>query len=341
MKHDQSTAPLENILDNDDDEYDEYESLEIPGSSDQVRIDRVLSILTGCSRARAVSEIDAGNVRVGGRAVTTRSQKLRTGNTLSFPKFLLITPEKVLPQGDPNVAVNVVYSDAEVIVINKDAGVVVHPGVGSAEGTLASGLLAHFPELATIGDPVRPGIVHRLDRPTSGLMVVARNEIGYISLSKQLKEHTSSRRYVALVHGLIEPTSATLDGPIGKSRKGFAKMEVSSQGKYARTRYDVVATVRFNDQDYSLVIATLETGRTHQIRVHLSTHGNPIVGDSLYGSKFDFGPRIALHAFELSFDHPKSGIRSTFAAAMPEDLVKLMSEMTLVSGSLELPSEIR
>ena len=308
----------------DDSGEDLYEAetitLEIPLSTGSIRVDRALSLLTGCSRSRAATEIDSGQVYLGSGKVASKSQQLSPGELLEFRAELL---EHVLPphvEADPSVEVRVIYQDAAIIVCDKLAGQVVHPGVGNHQGTMVSGVLARFPEIAEVGESIRPGIVHRLDRPTSGLMVVARTEDSYGHLVNQMRLHAAKRSYTALVAGVIDPPTATLDGPIGKSRKGFGAMEVSAQGRWARTHYNRTAVLEIDGATFSLVEVELETGRTHQIRVHLASHGFPIYGDSLYGSKVDFGDRIFLHARELSFEHPVSGEIVSFYAPIPSDL---------------------
>ncbi len=305
----------------------------VTASNDGMRIDRVISMLSGCSRARAATEIDLGRVFVDGSRALARSLKLHANEQISFPRYLLDAIEQVELKPDHQVQLNVVYEDQQIIVINKDSNTVVHPGIGIETGTLVSGLLDRYPEIKGIGDPTRPGIVHRLDRQTSGLMVVARDDIGYRSLSRQMKAHSATRNYIALVHGFVEPNAATLEGPIAKSRKGIAKMEVSSEGKFARTKYKCIASLRYQEKEYSLIILALDTGRTHQIRVHMSAHGNAVVGDQTYGSRFQFGSRIALHAYRLSVEHPASQERMTFYAGVPEDICSLIADMEVASGN--------
>ncbi|WP_235347493.1 MULTISPECIES: RluA family pseudouridine synthase [Acidithrix] len=310
-------------------------SYDVPESCVGLRLDRALSTLTGCSRALAGSTIDNGQVGIDGKLATSRSTKLSSANVITFPATLLEGVEDIPIEADGSVDFDVIYADEDIIVIDKPANLVVHPGVGNPSGTLASGLLFRYPEIVGIGSPLRPGIVHRLDRPTTGLMVVARSALAYDLLVGQLSNHSVERRYLALVHGVILPPSALLEGPIGKSTRGFGIMSVSAQGKWARTHYSRLAILSLGDEIYSLVDCSLETGRTHQIRVHLSSHGFPIVGDVVYGSKYDFGPRVFLHAYELSFLHPRTNEEVRFSAPAPLDLQELISQMTIVEGTID------
>jgi len=208
-----------------------------------------------------------------------------------------------------------------VIVVDKPAGVVVHPGAGQRSGTLVQGLLARFPELADVGDPARPGIVHRLDKGTSGLLVVARTPPAHASLVAQLASRAVDRRYLALVWGRMEAGRGVVDGPVGRSSADPTRMAVSARGRPARTRYEVVQ--RFREPiELTLVECRLETGRTHQIRVHLAAIEHPVVGDARYGrGRPPFAmSRPFLHAARLAFDHPADGRRCQFHSPLPADL---------------------
>ncbi|HEY5246326.1 MAG TPA: RluA family pseudouridine synthase, partial [Acidimicrobiales bacterium] len=233
---------------------------------------------------------------------------------------------------EPDVELRVVHADAAVVVVDKPAGVVVHPGAGHAHGTLVAGLLARFPDLAGVGDPERPGIVHRLDRGTSGLLVVARTAAAYQSLTAQLAERTVGRRYVALVTGHVADDRGVVDAPIGRSSRTPTKMAVSANGRPARTAYRVLRRLAGQpalDQPSTLLALALETGRTHQIRVHLAAIGHPVVGDDRYGPPGRVGGRalpagrLFLHAAQLGFDHPGSGERVVWTSPLPDDLAGL------------------
>ncbi len=232
------------------------------------------------------------------------------------------------PLGDPEVRVDVRYADDDVIVVAKPAGLVVHPGAGHAGGTLVNGLLARYPEIAGLGDEMRPGIVHRLDRDTSGLLVAARSARGYESLIDQIASRTVDRRYVALVWGVMDSPRGIVDAPIGRSTARRTRMAVRESGKAARTAYEVRDT--FSDPVCSLLDCRLETGRTHQIRVHLSAIGHPVVGDATYGGSRDSIrlDRPFLHASELAFDQPATGERLAFTDALPAELAAVLDRLT-------------
>jgi 23S rRNA pseudouridine1911/1915/1917 synthase len=233
------------------------------------------------------------------------------------------------------VRFEVVHQDADVIVVDKPAGLVVHPGAGHRTGTLVHGLLARFPELPAVadavgGDPDRPGIVHRLDRGTSGLMVVARSPDAYRSLVSQLGDRRMSRSYRVLVLGAVDGGSGVVDAPIGRSVSSPTRMAVSRRGKEARTRYRVEQ--RFAEPaPTTLMTATLETGRTHQIRVHLSAIGHPVVGDEVYARGRSLPgstvTRPFLHAFSLGLEHPGTGERTTWTSELPSDLADQLRQL--------------
>ncbi len=221
-----------------------------------------------------------------------------------------------------DVPVEVRHADDDVIVVNKPAGLVVHPGAGHAHGTLVHGLLARFPEIAAVGDPARPGIVHRLDRDTSGLLVVARTGASYEALVAALARHDVDRRYTAVVAGIPSARRGVVDAPIGRAPQRRTRMAVREGGRPSRTVYEVAAT--WADPETALLACTLETGRTHQIRVHLSAIGHPVVGDSAYGGRLssrglDLG-RPFLHAGRLAFPHPSGSGISAFEEPLPAEL---------------------
>jgi len=283
------------------------------------RVDRVVALLTGVTRSDAAALVAAGAVRVGGRAVTARSRRLAEGDVLDVD----VPPagERPGPAADPDVDVPVVHADADVIVIDKPAGLVVHPGSGHPAGTMVNGLLARFPELASVGEPDRPGVVHRLDAGTSGLLVVARTDAAYRDLVRKLKARSVERHYLALVWGRFDAPSGLIDAPIGRAAADPTRMAVSASGRSARTRYEVLEAFS-RPADAALVECRLETGRTHQIRVHLAAIGHPVVGDARYRGARSSVPlgRPFLHAHHLAFDHPGSGERVAFESPLPDDL---------------------
>lgn len=290
------------------------------------RLDRAVALLTGLARAEAARLVDAGRVRVGNEVVTVRSRRLRAGEVVEVD--LPEAAGAAEPAPDPSVVVPVVHADRDVIVVDKPAGLVVHPGAGHRTGTLVQGLLARFPELAGVGDPSRPGIVHRLDRGTSGLLVVARSQRAYALLTRQLAARRVERRYQALVRGHMPAPAGVIDAPIGRSVRDRARMAVSAGGRTARTHYEVAAAFG-EPEPLSLIVCRLETGRTHQIRVHLAAVGHPVVGDERYGGRTRAVPldRPFLHAAELGFEHPATGEQVRFSAALPADLQAVLDRL--------------
>jgi len=305
----------------------------VPASLDGVRVDRAVALLADVSRSAVDALVADGRVTLDGTVVTNRSAHLREGQTLVVDR-----PDEVVaagPEGDPGVEVVVVYEDADVIVVDKPPGLVVHPGAGHRTGTLVHGLVARYPELSALpaevgSEPDRPGIVHRLDRGTSGLMVVARTSDAYHSLVAQLSAREVSRTYRALVLGTVEGESGVVDAPIGRSVSSPTRMAISRKGKEARTQYRVEQ--RFTTPaPTTLVRASLETGRTHQIRVHLAAIGHPVVGDDPYSQGRSLpGATVVrpfLHAYALAFDHPTRGERVSWSSELPEDLSRQLAAL--------------
>ncbi len=298
---------------------------EIPESLDGERLDRIVSLITEVSRSDAAAVIAAGGVTVDGSNSPSGKIRLKAGQVVSVDLDLL--PQEQLPQADPSVRVDVVHVDDDVIVVNKAAGVVVHPGAGNSEGTLVNGLLALFPEIADVGEPHRPGIVHRLDVGTTGLLIVARSARAYEALVEMLARHDVTRRYTALVWGHPAAPVGTIDAAIGRDPRDPLRMAVVASGKPARTNYRVEST--FTDPDVALVSCELETGRTHQIRVHLQATGHPVVGDPSYGgarAPLVIG-RPFLHAGGLEFDHPVTNEHLSFQAPLPDDLNEVLERL--------------
>ena len=291
----------------------------IPAALADQRLDRVVSLIADISRAATATLIEIGGVTVDGVVAIAGKVKMKEGQEITVDTSMI--PAKELPQADAAVEVDVMFADEHIIVVNKAPGIVVHPGSGNPSGTLVNGVLAQFPDVATVGDPLRPGIVHRLDAGTSGLMVVARSQTAYDSLVDALTRRDVSRVYSALVWGHPEVSTGVIDAPIGRDQRDPTKMAVVIDGKFARTHYDVVR--KFNlPQPCALVECQLETGRTHQIRVHLDSIGHPVVGDSTYGGARSSlsSPRPMLHAAKLSFTHPFTAETVSFAVPIPEDM---------------------
>jgi 23S rRNA pseudouridine1911/1915/1917 synthase len=298
----------------------------VPAALGGERVDRVVAFMTGLTRADVARLIDDGAVQLRGTVVTKPSAKVLEGDELAVEVPEVVEAPAARPE--PDVDVPIVYEDDDVLVVDKPQELVVHPGAGNASGTMVAGLLARYPDLAGVGEADRPGIVHRLDKGTSGLLAVARTPAAYDSLVAQLSSRSVERRYLALVWGHPEPATGLVDAPIGRSKKDPTRMAVSSSGREARTRYELQR--RFTEPvAVALVECRLETGRTHQIRVHLAAIGHPIVGDPRYRGKraaFDT-PRTFLHAHTLAFDHPATGERVSFRAPLPADLEAVLARL--------------
>jgi 23S rRNA pseudouridine1911/1915/1917 synthase len=307
--------------------------IEVPASLDGVRLDKAVALVADVSRSEVNALIAEGRITVDGLPVRTRSTPLRSGQQLRVNRRL---PESELPEPDPTVGFDVVYEDAQLIVVDKPAGLVVHPAPGHRTATLVNGLLDRFPDLASLAEEGgvavdRPGIVHRLDRGTSGLMVVARTPAAYRSLVAQLEDRSVSRVYRALVFGHVEEQSGMVDAPIGRSTSAPTRMAVSPRGKEARTRYQVEARYSLPTPT-TLLTAMLETGRTHQIRVHLSAIGHPVVADQVYGRGRRLpGSTLArpfLHARSLALVHPETGTAMSWTSELPADLVEELAKLS-------------
>ena len=292
----------------------------VPAALDGQRLDRIVALIGDLSRSAAAATISAGGVEVDDEVAPSGKVRLVEGQTVQVNPAMFPTPD--LPAPEPAVTFGVVYEDEAIIVVDKPAGLVVHPGAGNLDGTLVSGLLARYPEIQGVGsDPVRPGIVHRLDAGSSGLLVVARTDEAAVALIDQFADHSATRRYEALVWGVPEAPHGIIDAPVGRNRGDPLKMAVVANGKYARTDYRVIGTYS-SPALVSRLECRLETGRTHQIRVHLSSINHPLVGDPVYGQRRPtLGlKRPFLHAAELAFDHPLTGERVIFDSSLPADL---------------------
>lgn len=299
----------------------------IPASLDGMRVDRVVSLIADVSRSAAASMIEAGGVSIDGRTVVVGKEKLTKGQEISIDTSLVPVPE--VPQADPGMPIDIVHADDDVVVINKRAGVVVHPGAGNQAGTLVNGLLAVYPEIENVGDRMRPGVVHRLDVGTTGLLVVARNQAAYEHLVQQMSQRTVTRVYTALVWGVPSSQQGVIDAPIGRDQRDPTRMAVVVDGRASRTHY-VVQRQFHVPKDAALIECRLETGRTHQIRVHLASIGHPVVGDANYGGVRPgiHAPRPMLHAKELAFDHPRTGDRVDWSAPLPDDFAKVLTALS-------------
>lgn len=273
------------------------------------------------SRSQAARQIAAGKAWVGGQ-IRRAGYRLKTGDRVAWLPFRPpdegIAPEEVPFQS--------VYEDGEILVVNKPAGVVVHPGAGNLEKTLVAGLLFAGKQLASLGGPKRPGIVHRLDRDTSGLLIVAKTDASYVRLQQMLKQREIKRTYLLFVGGVPSPPQGRIETPYGRDRRLRTRMSarVESGGRRAVTRYRLVT----RGARSALVEAQLDTGRTHQIRVHFALIGHPVVGDKVYGRAPSrlWASRQLLHAWELSFCHPASGEELSFHAPPPEDFHRFSAQ---------------
>ena len=298
----------------------------MPRALDGQRLDRVVALVTGCSRSEAAALVDDGAVLLDGHPVTSRSRRVAEGEALEVEAP--VRPAEAELAAEPGIAVPVVYEDPDLLVVDKPAGLVVHPGAGVSTGTLVNGLLARYPEIRAVGQPDRPGVVHRLDKGTSGLMLVARTDAAYESLVAMLAAREVDRRYRTLVWGTPGSPTGMVDAPIGRSSRDRTRMAVTVTGKPARTRYEVVRT--FHDPvEVTELRCRLETGRTHQIRVHLASIGHRVVGDGRYGGQRQSLPmaRPFLHAERLALDHPVTGEPLVFTSPLPQDLAEVLASL--------------
>lgn len=296
-------------------------ALEVTADLDGERADKAVAALLGLSRSR-VSSLVADGLTIDG-VDAEPSQRVETGQTIRCS-----SPEQTLTLDPEPVEFGVVYEDDHVVVVDKPAGVVVHPGSGRRTGTLAAGLLERYPDLAGVGAEDRWGLIHRLDKDTSGLMLVARTQPVFESLVEQLRKHDVGRGYLALVEGRLGSPTGTIEAPIGRDPTRPTRRSVSHSGKFARTHYEVVES--FEISQATLVSVTLETGRTHQIRVHMAAIGHPVVGDLTYGAtrKDLAAPRTFLHAARLGFTHPITEERIEVESTLPPDLMAVLDRMS-------------
>jgi 23S rRNA pseudouridine1911/1915/1917 synthase len=290
-----------------------------------LRLDRwLVGHVPDLSRARLQALIDEGHVRVGG-AVTKPAHRLRGGEAVEIE----IPPAPAQELEPEPIALSIVHEDEHVLVVDKPAGMVMHPGAGISRGTLAAGALAHAPGIAAVGGQRRPGIVHRLDKGTSGLLVVAKTTLAYHALVAQLGAREVTREYLAIVHGRMARAEGRIDAPIGRDPHHRQRMAIRplGEGRRAVTRFGVVE--RFDG--FTLVGCRLETGRTHQIRVHLASLGHPVAGDSVYGRGCPPLPvdldGVALHAARLVFVHPATQERMEFSAPLPPRIARFLSHL--------------
>jgi 23S rRNA pseudouridine1911/1915/1917 synthase len=303
------------------------------------RLDRALAEASGMSRERVKALLIEGRITLGGKPARQASLK-PAANT----PFEIRVPAAIPAEAQAeDIALDVVYEDADLIVVNKPAGLVVHPAAGNYDGTLVNALLHHCKgQLSGIGGVVRPGIVHRIDKDTSGLLVVAKNDVAHEGLARQFADHSLERAYLAICAGQPKPPSGTVTGNIGRAPAHRKKMALVSdgRGKHAVTHYKTLETLGVGSTGAALLECRLETGRTHQVRVHLASIGHPLLGDPLYArqasrnrallTRLNF-TRQALHAAVLGFIHPVSGAQLRFEAPLPDDFRELLVELRVLS----------
>ena len=298
------------------------QKIKINNDLKDLRLDKALSqILTSTSRSKIQDYIDNGLILVNGK-IEKSSYKLRENDEISIDEF----PRENYDLEAEDIALDIVYEDDDIIVINKPKGLVVHPGAGNWSHTMANALKFHSESLSSISGEFRPGIVHRLDKDTAGLLIVAKNDEAHAFLSNQLSDHTLGRNYYALVLGNIVENEGKIIAPIGRDDKYRQKMAVDLRdGKYAETRFKVVE--RFNNA--TLVDCALKTGRTHQIRVHMNYIGHPVIGDPLYGKGnrklYDDGQ--LLFAYKIHFIHPKTKKEMEFSVPLPQYFLDILSSI--------------
>jgi len=305
----------------------------VPPDCDGARLDRALTVLfPEHSRSALARLIEEGHVRLDTNEAAKTSLRVSSGQRIEI-EFPPPAPSSAFPEDIP---LHVLYEDADIAVIDKPAGVVVHPAAGHASGTLVNAILFHVHDLSGVGGEIRPGIVHRLDKETSGVLVIAKNDAAHRTLAAQWNTERIRKEYLALVYGTPDPASASINAPIGRDPRERKRMAVVQGGRHAITDYEVVERLR----SVSLLRCRLRTGRTHQIRVHMKHIGHPIVGDPVYsGPQWRGIPdkqlqkalsamkRQALHAARITLPHPSTGEEMTFESPLPDDISRLLTAL--------------
>nr|WP_231935535.1 RluA family pseudouridine synthase [Dehalococcoides mccartyi] len=287
--------------------------------SDGERLDKYIAQKeTDLSRSFIQELVEAGHIQVNGKAAKP-SLKLKNGDTITIE----IPPETPPELKAEDIPLEIIFQDKDLLLINKPPGLTVHPAPGHPDHTLINGVLALEPEMEDFDDPIRPGIVHRLDKDTSGLLLVAKNREALANLSAQFKERTVRKYYLTLVQGELHPAEGFIEAPLGRDPQNRQKIAVVSDGRPARTGYKVLRYI----QGYSLLEVKLETGRTHQIRVHFAAIGHPVAGDAVYGQKETWLKRQFLHAHRLSFSLPSNGQNVEFSSPLPPDLEEALKTL--------------
>ena len=306
----------------------ERESVTLTGDASGERLDMFLSKALGLTRSLAQRLLKEGRVLLDARSGDSQD-KLRPENLKPSSRvqegstYRVVLPEFENMEIDPEpVDFRVIYEDQDILVIDKPAGLVVHPAPGHWRGTLVHGLLWRYPEMARLGNRLRPGIVHRLDATTSGLMLVARSQSAMEELQRMFSQRQVTKEYLALLHGSTARHEGTLSGPIARDPRNPLRMAVVADGRPALTGYRVL----WNKGAISLVVCRLFTGRTHQIRVHMAAMGHPLVGDALYGAPREDGfERVFLHSWKLGFTHPVTGAEMAFRLPLPRELIAYLT----------------
>jgi len=296
----------------------------IPKEGEGIRIDKYLGdTISDLSREMIIKLIKDGEVLVNGKNVKSSYKATENDEVIiniPEPKEINIVPQ--------DIPLNIVYEDQDILVINKQKGLVVHPGNGNEDGTLVNAIMAYCKkDLSGIGGVIRPGIVHRIDKDTSGILIIAKNDKAHLNISEQIKNHQVKKTYIALVRGIVKENEATINMPIGRSTKDRTKMAVDRNGKEAITHFSVIKRY----EDMTLLKVRIETGRTHQIRVHLSHIGYPIIGDNVYSNgknKFNVVGQM-LHSYEIEFTHPTTGEKMVLKAELPEYFKNIIGDVNL------------
>lgn len=331
--------------------FEHYRFQSMPGQS-LMRLDKFLfERIENTSRTRIQNAANAGNILVNNKQVKP-NYRVKPNDIV---QVVLPNPPREIELIPENIPLNIIYEDDDVIVVNKDPGMVVHPAYGNYTGTLVNALMYHFRDIPMFqSGELRPGLVHRIDKNTSGILVVAKNELALNKLSKQFYDRTTGRKYIALVWGTPDPSEGTITGHVGRSIRDRKVMQVfpdGSQGKPAVTHYRLIEDLGY----VSIIECRLETGRTHQIRVHFSHIKHPLFNDEEYGGDkilrgttfakyqqfvrncFTILPRQALHAKSLSFDHPVTGKRLSFDSELPDDMIQVMEKWRNYTSGREKP----
>ncbi|WP_252226036.1 MULTISPECIES: RluA family pseudouridine synthase [unclassified Clostridium] len=296
--------------------------LTVSKENEGTRIDKYLSeMLNGKSRSFVQGLIEKENIKVNSELIKS-NYKLKAWDEIS----ITIPEAETLKVESENIDLDILYEDKDIIVVNKEQGMVVHPAPGNYNGTLVNALLFHCTDLSSINGVIRPGIVHRIDKDTSGVLVIAKNDESHNKLASQLKDHSMNREYYALVEGRFKNDSGIIDKPLGRDKKNRLKIAITQEGRRAVTHYEVLERY---DLGYTLIKCKLETGRTHQIRVHMASLNHPLVGDPLYGFKkqrFKLKGQM-LHAKKLGFIHPTKNEYMEFSTELPQYFEEVLQKL--------------